>query len=255
MIAPALLALAVLLAPAILMVHGRDRRAAYLRGGLHLASMGLFALSGWLLVQGDLIWERLAFVFFGLCWTGPFWVVALRNRHAGVGSLSPAVEATVDEADSEELEAEEPLEPTARLFLDRLLAISRLRVGEIATPRDRIVYADCADGLSGALTKIRQSGFLRIPMVDGSLDRIVGVVHAKDLIPAALGGRPAAPLRSLMRRTFFISRDATAASLLDLFRSQRGHLAIVVDEYSHTVGLVTRSDFFRHLSGGEGEAR
>lgn len=255
MIAPALLALAVLLAPAILMVHGRNRRAAYLRGGLHLVSMGFFAISGWLLVQGDAVWERLAFVFFGLCWTGPFWIVALRNRHGGMGSVGPAVEPPIGEVDTEDLEVEEPLEPRARLFLDRLLAISRLRVGELATSRDRIVYADCADGLAGALTKIRQSGFLRIPMVDGSLDRIVGVVHAKDLIPSALGGKPAAPLRSLMRRTFFISRDATAASLLDLFRSQRGHLAIVVDEYSRTVGLVTRSDFFRHLSGGEDEVR
>jgi CBS domain containing-hemolysin-like protein len=56
-----------------------------------------------------------------------------------------------------------------------------------------------------------------------------------------------------MRRVFFISRDATAAALLELFRAQRGHLAIVVDEYSRTVGLVTRSDFFRHLAGGDEE--
>ncbi len=251
MIAPALLALAILLAPAILLVLGSDRRASYTRGALHLVSMAGFTLAGWLLVHGEGGWERLAFVVFGLCWTGPFWIVALRNRRTGVGTLGPAVEMPAEEAES--LANEELLEPQARLFLDRLLAISRLRVGEIATAKDRIVYADCADGLAGALTKIRQSGFLRIPMVDGSLDRIVGVVHAKDLVPTALGGRPAAPLRSLMRRAFFISRDATAAALLELFRAQRGHLAIVVDEYSRTVGLVTRSDFFRHLAGGDEE--
>jgi CBS domain containing-hemolysin-like protein len=254
MIAPAFLVLAVLLAPAILLVRGSDRRASYLRGGFHLTSVAGFALAGWLLVDGDANWERVAFVLFGLCWTGPFWIVALRNRRAGVGAPGPAVEAAAAE-EAAALANEETLEPQARRFLDRLLAISRLRVGEIATARDRIVYADCADGLAGALTKIRQSGYLRIPMVDGSLDRIVGVVHAKDLIPSALGGRPAAPLRSVMRRAFFISRDATAASLLELFRAQRGHLAIVVDEYSRTIGLVTRSDFFRHLSGGDEETR
>jgi len=252
MISPALLALAILLAPAILLVHGRDRRATYLRGGLHLGSMAAFTLAGWLLVRGDAIWERLAFVLFGLCWTGPFWIVALRNRREHAAGPGPVPGAVAE--DALDIQDEDLLEPRAHEFLDRLLAISRLRVGEIATPRDRIVYADCVDGLAGALTKIRQSGYLRIPMVDGSLDRIVGVMHAKDLVPSALGGRPAAPLRSVMRRTFFISRDATAASLLELFRAQRGHLAIVVDEYSRTVGLVTRSDLFLHLAGGDEDA-
>lgn len=249
MIAPALLALAILLAPAILLVQGRDRRATYLRGGLHLASMVGFTLAGWLLVRGDATWERLAFIVFGLGWTGPFWIVGLRHRHPRPLPAGEAAEAVPE--DLLDLPADEALEPRAQDSLERLLEISRLRVGAIATARDRIVYADCADGLGGALLKIRQSGFLRIPMADGGLDRIVGVIHAKDLIPSAMGGRPAGPLRSMMRRTFFISRDATVAGLLDLFRSQRGHLAIVVDEYNRTVGIVTRSDLFRHLAGGD----
>ena len=247
MIAPALLAVAILLAPAILLAHGTGGRAPYLRGSFHAASMAGFTLAGWLLVRGGGIWERLAFVVFGLCWTGPFWIVALHSRHAAGVASSPAVEAA-DEAD--EIPPEEPLEPHGRLFFERLLAISRRRVGELVTPREKIVYADCVDGVAGALTKIRNSGFLRMPMVDGNLDRIVGVLHAKDLAPLVLSGRPMPPLRSVMRRAFFISRDATFANLLELFRAQRGHLAVVVDEYNRTVGLVTRSDFFRHLAGG-----
>ncbi len=62
------------------------------------------------------------------------------------------------------------------------------------------------------------------------------------------GQRP--PLKTLMRRPLFVSRDRTMATLLELFRSQRGHLAIVVDEYNRTLGLVSRDDVFRHLTGG-----
>ena len=87
-------------------------------------------------------------------------------------------------------------------------------------------------------------------MVDGTLDRIVGVVHAKDIIPLAVAGRQNPPLKTLMRRPLFVSHDQTTANVLELFRSQRGHLAIVVDAYNRTLGLVSRNDLFRHLTGG-----
>jgi CBS domain containing-hemolysin-like protein len=87
-------------------------------------------------------------------------------------------------------------------------------------------------------------------MVDGSLDRIVGVVHAKDVVPLAVAGRPSPPLKTLMRRPLFVSTDQTAADVLEMFRSQRGHLAIVVDAFNRTLGVVSRDDLFRHLTGG-----
>jgi CBS domain containing-hemolysin-like protein len=251
MIAPAILVIAVLLAPAVLLVRGTDRRAGYLRGGFHVASMIGFTSAGWLLVRSESVGAQLAFVLFGFCWTGPFWIASLRNRHLGSVMAAPPPEEA--EPDGESL-PEEGLDPQGQRFLDRLLELSRIQVGELATPRDRIVYAECSEGLGNAIGRIRQSGFLRVPMVDGGLDRIVGVVHAKDIVRIVHGGRATPPLRSVMRRAFFISHTAPAASLLELFRSQRGHLAIVVDEYSRTVGLVTRSDCFRHLSGDEGDA-
>jgi magnesium and cobalt transporter len=98
---------------------------------------------------------------------------------------------------------------------------------------------------------MRETGHLRIPMVDGSIDRIVGVVHAKDVVPLAIEGGPIRPLKTVMRRPLFVSKETTTAVLLELFRAQRGHLAILVDAYNRTYGLVTREDVFLHLSGGK----
>ena len=219
---------------------------------LHLVSLQSFGVGGWLLARGGGAWLGAAALLLGFAWTGAFWIASVRRCLTEAPEIddlaSPGVKqdiapAIVDGADSE-------LEPQGRAILRRLLAMREQRIGAIATPREAIVFADCAGGVSEAVDRIRKTRHLRIPMVDGSLDRIVGIVHAKDIIPLAAAGRPNPPLKKLMRRPLFVSRDQTAADVLELFRSQRRHLAIVVDTYNRTLGLVSRDDLFRHLTEG-----
>lgn len=90
-------------------------------------------------------------------------------------------------------------------------------------------------------------------MTDGSLDRVVGVIHAKDIVPIDMSQPGTHALRGLMRRCLFIYRETSASNLLEVFRAQHAHLAVVVDDYGRTLGLVTRTDLFRHLMGRTGE--
>ena len=244
---------AALLAVPLLFLTGRGQVVRSLRILIHLVSFQAFGVAGWLVARDRLTWLGLLLVLFGFTWTGIFWIVSIRRRivknpvWAGEVGQRSGRQAPRNQADDEGGE----LEPRGRVILDRLIAMKELRVGHVATARERIVSADCSGGIGEVIERMRSSRYLRIPMTDGSLDRIIGVVHAKDVVPLALPQRRDRPLKTLMRRPLFISRDQTMSHLLELFRSQRGHLAIVVDEYNRTLGLVSRGDVFRHLSGGE----
>ncbi len=244
---------ALFLSPGLLLARGRGSGTKRLRFLIHFLSLVGFAWAGWTLARGGARWAGLAVLGLGAAWIGFFWLVAIRRRLAAMSGSRHRQER--EDVESEVgmnvlPRPEEALEPQNRALLKRLLAMGETRVGAIATPREEIVYADCAGGVAEVLRTMRASGHLRIPMADGSIDRIVGVVHAKDLAPLSLGGRPSPALRSLMRRPLFVSRDRTVAGLLEIFRSQRSHLAVVVDEYNRTLGVVTRDDLFHHLLGG-----
>jgi CBS domain containing-hemolysin-like protein len=219
---------------------------------LHLFSLQSFGVAGWLFARGGDAWLGGALIVFGFAWTGAFWIAAVRRRLAETPEITglPSAGAEPESVPSIAGGSGEELEPQGRAILRRLLAMREHRIGAIATPREAIVFADCAGGVDEAVDRIRKTRHLRIPMVDGSLDRIVGIVHAKDIIPLAAAGRPNPPLKKLMRRPLFVSQDQTTAYVLEMFRSQRGHLAIVVDAYNRTLGLVSRDDLFRHLTGG-----
>lgn len=235
----------------LLLAGARGGGANQARVLLHLVAMQSFGVAGWLLARGGEVWPGGAVAVAGFAWTGAFWIASIRKRLArrpriaGVsteGAEKERITGAVDRGGAE-------LEPQGRAILRRLLAMRERKIDTIATPRDAIVFADCAGGLDEAVDRIRRTRHLRIPMADGSLDRIVGVVHAKDIIPLAVSGRPNPPLKALMRRPLFVSREQTAANVLEMFRLQRGHLAIVVDAYNRTLGLVSRDDLFRHLTG------
>jgi CBS domain containing-hemolysin-like protein len=220
----------------------------------HVLAMQSFAVAGWLLESSGRAgggWVVLAgFVTVGVFWVGS---VRRRIRESRMERLLPVQGPASAPAEGDAVEPGESLEPSGRMILMRLLSLRELPVGSIATPREEIVYADCAAGVRGAVDQIRASGFLRIPMVDGSLDRIIGIVHAKDILRHDAVERNAPPLKSLLRRPLFVGQEKTAASLLETFRSQRSHMAIVVDVFGRTTGLITRDDLFHHLSGGEQE--
>jgi CBS domain containing-hemolysin-like protein len=91
--------------------------------------------------------------------------------------------------------------------------------------------------------------YSRLPVYEGTPDRIVGVLHIKDLVPALLAPTRVPLIRQLMREPFFVPDTQRADELLHQFRARREYMAIVLDEYGGTAGLVTLNDLIARLIG------
>jgi CBS domain containing-hemolysin-like protein len=121
---------------------------------------------------------------------------------------------------------------------------------ELMTPRRHIEALDLADPPAEVERRIEASARSRYPVVDGDLDRVVGMLHIKDFIRAEQRGT-ARDVRSLLRRLPSVAASATAEQVLDRFRRERTHAALVVDEFGGTLGLVTMDDIIAEVMDDE----
>jgi putative hemolysin len=122
-------------------------------------------------------------------------------------------------------------------------------VGEVMTSRPDIVFAEADAPLDEIADLFARTKFTRIPLVEGSVDKPVGVVHVKDVFTVLRRPNPPATARPLARQVFFAPETQTVATLLSDFRRRRQPLAIVVDEYGAVTGLATLEDLVEELVG------
>lgn len=127
------------------------------------------------------------------------------------------------------------------------LEVANQTVSDIMTPRSRIDMLDINQPLSELLPIIIETGHSRFPVYDDDRDNIVGILLAKDLLLSITN--PDINLRSLVRPAVFIPETKRLNVLLHDFRSSRNHLAIVIDEYGGTSGLVTMEDILEQIVG------
>ena len=120
---------------------------------------------------------------------------------------------------------------------------------QVMTPRIDIKALDIGGGLPALLDLIMESGHSRIPVYEGSVDAIVGIVHAKDLLPALARGERVVDLRAVMRLPLIVPENRRVDELLDEFRRSSVQLAVIQDEYGGTAGLVTIEDLLEELVG------
>jgi putative hemolysin len=121
---------------------------------------------------------------------------------------------------------------------------------EVMVPRVDMVGIERDTPWSEVLDRVRSAQHSRVPVFEGTMDEIVGILYVKDLLPAALADEePAAGWTSLLRPPVFVPTSKRIADLLREFRQQRRHIAIVADEYGGTAGLVTIEDVLEELVG------
>lgn len=121
---------------------------------------------------------------------------------------------------------------------------------ELMTPRHRLEVIDASATPEEILDRISSSPRSRYPVIDGSLDRVLGILHVKDVIRARQRRVPLAP-RTLARTAPTITASAHADQVLELFRSGRMHAAMVVNEHGATLGLVTMDDIIADVMDEE----
>jgi CBS domain containing-hemolysin-like protein len=116
-------------------------------------------------------------------------------------------------------------------------------------PRIDIVATQASAQVRDALDRIIDSGHSRIPVYDGSIDNVTGVVYAKDLLRHLRDGSQDAPVAPLAREPSFVPETKKVDELLHEMQTNRVHLAIVVDEYGGTAGLITIEDLIEEIVG------
>lgn len=123
-------------------------------------------------------------------------------------------------------------------------------VDEVMTPRLDMLAVDVAAPTEQMLDAVRRSEHTRLPVYDGTPDNIVGVIFAKDLVPLAAGlADPGLRWQDLMRPATFVPETKTLDSLLRDFQRGPSHLAVVVDEFGGTAGIITLEDILEEVVG------
>lgn len=133
--------------------------------------------------------------------------------------------------------------------LRKALALGTRRVGDLMVSRDRIEAVNVACGDDELLRMAAESPFTRIPVYEESLDRVLGIVHAKDLARHAVERSAPPDLRTLLRPVLTAHPERPASELLAEMRNEHGQTAIVVDDDGRTVGFITADDILEDLLG------
>ena len=133
-------------------------------------------------------------------------------------------------------------------LIENVFEFGETTVREIMVPRTNIAAIEVTSSRSALVNLLVEGGYSRIPVYEDSLDNIIGVVHAKDLI-TLMEHRDLIILRDLLRPAFFVPETKPIDDLLREFQRRKVHLAIVVDEFGSTAGLVTMEDVLEELVG------
>jgi putative hemolysin len=171
----------------------------------------------------------------------------------GAAAADPAREEATKDAEVRALldvaREEGLLEEHEEELVSRAVDFGDTTVGEVMTPRPDVVFAQADAPLDEIADLFVKTKFTRLPLVEGSIDKPVGIVHVKDVFTVLRRPDPPATARPLAREVFFAPESQTVATLLSDFRRRRHPLAMVVDEYGAVTGLATLEDLVEELVG------
>jgi len=165
----------------------------------------------------------------------------LEFLHPGPDSTSELIE-TLAEAESRDLIA-----PESRLMLEGVLRMAELSAGDVMVAAPRMDLLDIDAPYDALLAAVINTGHSRFPVYEDQRDNIIGFLLAKDLLK--LQRAPELNLRTLLRPAVFVPESKGLNELLRDFRANRSHLAVVIDEFGNTAGLVTIEDVLEEIVG------
>ncbi len=175
------------------------------------------------------------------------------------GAITKALGVTVTERDR--ISAEElmilverggeqgVIEAEEEQMIGAVLGLGEHKVHEVMVPRIDIVGLPVDAALDQIVDTIVQGGHSRIPVYEDSVDNIVGILYAKDLLPYLKGTDQLPPVRRLARAPLFVPESMSVDDLLHQLQRRRVHIAVVLDEYGGTAGLVTIEDLLEEIVG------
>jgi len=162
--------------------------------------------------------------------------------------ISPGPDSTAELiATLADAEHRELIEPESRVMLEGVIRMASMTAGDVMVAVRRMDLLDIDAPYDQLLAQVIDTGHSRFPVFDGSRDNIIGMLMAKDLLK--LQRAPELNLRTLLRAPLFVPESKGLNELLREFRSNRSHLAIVIDEFGKTAGLITIEDVLEEIVG------
>lgn len=134
-------------------------------------------------------------------------------------------------------------------MLEGILKFGDTTADEVMTPRVDMTCLDVADLFEEVMKVVIESGYSRLPVCDGSQDNITGVLYSRDLLPYIGKENPDFDWRKLLREPYFVPESRMIDDLLEDFRRRHIHMAIVIDEFGGTQGIVTMEDVLEEIVG------
>jgi CBS domain containing-hemolysin-like protein len=164
-------------------------------------------------------------------------------------TLRDEIEEAIDSHEGE-VPAVGDLSHVERQMLRNLLHFGESDVGDIAVPRGDIIAVPVTISFADLVTAFAEAGHSRLPVFEDSLDQVIGMVHIKDVFAVSVtGAAPPEDLRTILRAPLFVPESMGVLDLLARMRAERVHLAVVVDEFGGTEGLVTIEDVVEEIVG------
>ncbi len=169
---------------------------------------------------------------------------AIKRREEGLLSTLEELPSLKEEGrEIEELEEEE------REMIQGIFEFADTTVKEVMVPRIDVISANLENSVEEVLELIVKYGHSRIPLYDRKIDNIVGIIYAKDLLQNLYQKGKDFQLRKVARKAYFVPESKGINELLREFKKKKMHMAVVVDEYGGTAGLVTLEDLLEEIVG------
>jgi CBS domain containing-hemolysin-like protein len=146
-------------------------------------------------------------------------------------------------------EEEDSIEEAERQMIANILEMEETVVREIMVPRIDMVALEVNTSLQDALDVIIEAGHSRIPVYEENIDKLVGFLYAKDLLHCFRHNQSARPIGELLRDAYYVPVTKSLDTLFAEMQKRRVHIAVVVDEYGGTAGLITIEDILEEIVG------
>lgn len=184
----------------------------------------------------------LSFLFFPV-----IWFLNFIPRLAGAARGTPPV--TEDELITfvDVVHEGGQINPEERELIYNVIMLDDIHVSEIMTPSADMFVIE--RGKEPDLEKILESGFTRIPVIEGNIDHVVGIINVKDLFKQEIRSNGAVDIEKIMRAPYFVPEHKKLDQLLNQFKRKKEHAAIVVNEYGEVSGMVTLEDVLEAIVG------
>src|SRR3954469_7358213 len=162
--------------------------------------------------------------------------------------VSPGPESRDELIDSlADAEHKELIPPESRMMLEGVIRMADMSAGDVMVPTKRMDLLDIDAGYDTLLHLVIDTAHSRFPVYEGQRENVIGILMAKDLLK--LQRSPDLNLRTLLRPAVFVPESKGLNELLRDFRTNRNHIAIVIDEFGHTAGLLTLEDVLEEIVG------